>query len=183
MVRLIPKNNIGEHLSHPIDIMTTNSSDGDSSTNKPSPWIFGVAIGTVVALVIVVLFINVSIRYFSEYPRSEGWETHDPEATRGPNKTGSLDKVAARQLFLEYKSIIRDTALCQQSTNYTVCAICMEVLEDEEMVRPLVCGHIFHSGCITCWFLRLHDTCPLCKARFVNEDEIARTGRSSIENH
>ncbi|EGY18623.1 uncharacterized protein VDAG_09149 [Verticillium dahliae VdLs.17] len=163
--------------------MTTNSSDGDSSTNKPSPWIFGVAIGTVVALVIVVLFINVSIRYFSEYPRSEGWETHDPEATRGPNKTGSLDKVAARQLFLEYKSIIRDTALCQQSTNYTVCAICMEVLEDEEMVRPLVCGHIFHSGCITCWFLRLHDTCPLCKARFVNEDEIARTGRSSIENH
>ncbi|KAG7102241.1 E3 ubiquitin-protein ligase like [Verticillium longisporum] len=70
-------------------------------------------------------------------------------------------------------------ALCQQSTNYTVCAICMEVLEDEEMVRPLVCGHIFHSGCITCWFLRLHDTCPLCKARFVNEDEIARTGRTS----
>ncbi|CAL0323601.1 unnamed protein product [Lupinus luteus] len=43
------------------------------------------------------------------------------------------------------------------------CAVCLSVLEDEEMVRLLPnCKHNFHVGCIDKW-LTSHSTCPICR--------------------
>ncbi|KAI5455919.1 hypothetical protein BGZ63DRAFT_321903, partial [Mariannaea sp. PMI_226] len=42
-------------------------------------------------------------------------------------------------------------------------AICLQPLREWDIVRHLPCGHIFHSNCITEWFLKQHDNCPLCK--------------------
>lgn len=49
------------------------------------------------------------------------------------------------------------------STSATECAVCLSILENEEMARLLPnCKHIFHAECIDKW-LGSHSTCPICR--------------------
>ncbi|KAG8052090.1 hypothetical protein GUJ93_ZPchr0001g29928 [Zizania palustris] len=49
------------------------------------------------------------------------------------------------------------------------CAVCIAELRDGEEGRALPrCGHRFHAACVDVW-LRLHTTCPLCRASVVAE--------------
>lgn len=43
------------------------------------------------------------------------------------------------------------------------CAICLEVLEQEDVVRGLICGHVFHSDCLDPWLTKRRACCPTCK--------------------
>lgn len=53
-----------------------------------------------------------------------------------------------------------------------MCAICQVLLEGSSqssagtvtVVKKLVCGHIFHSDCVSNW-LRRSNTCPVCRTR------------------
>ncbi|ODQ63982.1 hypothetical protein NADFUDRAFT_52967 [Nadsonia fulvescens var. elongata DSM 6958] len=44
-----------------------------------------------------------------------------------------------------------------------ICAVCLEDLEDDDSIRALTCGHVFHSHCITLWMTDRRACCPLCK--------------------
>jgi hypothetical protein len=47
------------------------------------------------------------------------------------------------------------------------CAVCIVELKDGDAARQLPrCGHRFHADCIGAW-LRLHATCPICRATVV----------------
>ncbi|XP_051203932.1 uncharacterized protein [Lolium perenne] len=47
------------------------------------------------------------------------------------------------------------------------CAVCIVEFRDGDLVRLLPrCGHRFHAACVDAW-LRLHSTCPLCRADVV----------------
>ena len=47
------------------------------------------------------------------------------------------------------------------------CAVCVVELRDGDSARLLPrCGHRFHADCVGAW-LRLHATCPLCRASVV----------------
>ncbi|PLN82648.1 hypothetical protein BDW42DRAFT_184678 [Aspergillus taichungensis] len=46
------------------------------------------------------------------------------------------------------------------------CVICMESFDDEDSIRALSCGHIFHVGCVDPWLTKRQARCPLCKAKF-----------------
>ena len=46
------------------------------------------------------------------------------------------------------------------------CAICIELLEDDDEVRGLTCGHCYHQSCIDPWFTQRKASCPLCKADY-----------------
>ncbi|KAH7179001.1 uncharacterized protein B0J16DRAFT_374134 [Fusarium flagelliforme] len=48
-----------------------------------------------------------------------------------------------------------------------ICVICLEEFSDADEVRHLACEHIFHSVCISGWYLAQHDTCPICNCDFV----------------
>ncbi|KAJ9419448.1 hypothetical protein QL093DRAFT_2364477 [Fusarium oxysporum] len=43
-------------------------------------------------------------------------------------------------------------------------------MADNDIARRLSCGHVFHSGCITHWYLRQHYTCPLCASRYISAE-------------
>jgi hypothetical protein len=43
-----------------------------------------------------------------------------------------------------------------------VCAICLDSLEDDDVVRLPDCLHLFHADCLHPW-LKQRNTCPLCK--------------------
>jgi len=43
------------------------------------------------------------------------------------------------------------------------CIICMENFDENELVKQLPCGHIFHGDCIDHW-LSEQKNCPFCKA-------------------
>ncbi|KAH6983764.1 hypothetical protein EDB80DRAFT_735309 [Ilyonectria destructans] len=62
-------------------------------------------------------------------------------------------------------------------SNSTPSIICLETLQDRDMARHLPCDHIFHSNCITKWFLKQHDTCPVCKLCYM--PHIASSSRQS----
>lgn len=48
----------------------------------------------------------------------------------------------------------------------TTCAICIDDMTDDTLVRGLACGHIFHPECIDPWLLTRQARCPLCKTSF-----------------
>ena len=42
------------------------------------------------------------------------------------------------------------------------CSICLETFRDEEVVRRLTCGHVFHKRCVDQWLTKVA-ACPLCR--------------------
>jgi len=61
------------------------------------------------------------------------------------------------------------------------CAICLDVLEDDDDVRGLTCGHAFHGACVDPWLTGRRACCPLCKADYYTpkprpDGEAAATG-------
>lgn len=44
-----------------------------------------------------------------------------------------------------------------------ICAICLDDLEDNDNVRGLLCGHVFHDLCIDPWLTKRKGCCPTCK--------------------
>ncbi|CAD1813623.1 unnamed protein product [Candida parapsilosis] len=47
------------------------------------------------------------------------------------------------------------------------CAICLEVLEDDDVVRGLICGHVFHAICLDPWLTKRRACCPMCKRDYL----------------
>lgn len=56
-----------------------------------------------------------------------------------------------------------DTAMKGRDEDLT-CSVCLEQVNDGEIVRSLPCLHQFHASCIDQW-LRQQATCPVCKFR------------------
>lgn len=43
------------------------------------------------------------------------------------------------------------------------CAICIDTFEPNDMVRGLICGHVFHQECLDPWLIKRKACCPMCK--------------------
>lgn len=56
-----------------------------------------------------------------------------------------------------------------QSSNLNVdahekqCTVCQDDYQDDDDVRILPCGHIFHKDCIDTWLLNYNYKCPVCR--------------------
>ncbi|ODV88148.1 hypothetical protein CANARDRAFT_26306 [[Candida] arabinofermentans NRRL YB-2248] len=56
-----------------------------------------------------------------------------------------------------------------------VCAICLDNLENEDDVRGLICGHVFHSECVDPWLINRRGCCPMCKRDYYMRDSQGRS--------
>ena len=74
------------------------------------------------------------------------------------NKGMSKDKIKEIPIKPYHKALFEDN--CQ-------CIICMESFSENELVKQLPCGHIFHGDCIDHW-LSQQKNCPFCKAECTN---------------
>jgi hypothetical protein len=58
------------------------------------------------------------------------------------------------------------------------CVVCLQELEDGDVVRVLpACRHFFHGGCIDLW-LSAHSSCPVCRAEL--DPECDRLGEAAV---
>lgn len=46
------------------------------------------------------------------------------------------------------------------------CAICLDVMEDDDSVRGLACNHVFHETCIDKWLMSRRACCPVCRSNY-----------------
>ncbi|OWM78691.1 hypothetical protein CDL15_Pgr002862 [Punica granatum] len=95
-----------------------------------------------------------------------------------PPKTGLDPSVIACLPTFVFRQL--DTT-AQTATTLTAseCAVCLSVLEDEEVVRLLPnCKHTFHIECINKWFAT-HSTCPICRAEAKPADQPEPAGQSA----
>ncbi|EXA32284.1 hypothetical protein FOVG_16462 [Fusarium oxysporum f. sp. pisi HDV247] len=77
----------------------------------------------------------------------------------------TLDETAPARAYRQWKAETNYVADIEPGFN--VCAICLGPMLDEDIIRHLQCGHVFHSRCFGEWFFRRHDTCPTCISRIM----------------
>ncbi|KAI5188811.1 hypothetical protein NEMIN01_0179 [Nematocida minor] len=47
------------------------------------------------------------------------------------------------------------------------CSICLLNIEEKEVIRKLLCKHIFHSSCVSEWLTKYSNECPMCRKEAV----------------
>ena len=45
----------------------------------------------------------------------------------------------------------------------SMCSICSDEFNDEDIARVLPCNHVFHRVCIDPWLTRKSYKCPICR--------------------
>lgn len=88
------------------------------------------------------------------------------EAARGQTNGGQTGNNEPPRLSDEF---IASLPVCQHCNcegsefSQEECIVCLMEFEEDEMVKILPCGHMFHTDCIDEW-LKRSTFCPLCKA-------------------
>ncbi|EDK46569.1 hypothetical protein LELG_04750 [Lodderomyces elongisporus NRRL YB-4239] len=62
------------------------------------------------------------------------------------------------------------------------CAICLELIDSEEIVRGLICGHVFHASCLDPWLTKRRACCPMCKRDYLFKRDYNQGGTSGGDN-
>lgn len=67
---------------------------------------------------------------------------------------------------LELRKLTKDA----EELNGDVCVVCLETYKPKEILRVLMCKHVFHKNCIDCWLVN-HGACPICNASILKGAE------------
>nr|GMC98279.1 E3 ubiquitin-protein ligase SDIR1-like [Ipomoea batatas] len=59
---------------------------------------------------------------------------------------------------------VNSAAVAKPTDDELTCSVCLEQVNEGELIRSLPCLHQFHANCIDPW-LRQQGTCPVCKFR------------------
>ena len=51
-----------------------------------------------------------------------------------------------------------------------MCSICRVNFVNNDIIRKLQCGHLFHHNCVDNWF-KNHTTCPVCRYSLIQIDD------------
>ncbi|KAL4928840.1 putative RING finger protein [Aspergillus undulatus] len=103
----------------------------------------------------------------------------DPSTSQAPlspsrtrSSRSSLDAAAKEVRVSTERSrepVEKGVASNNDGVSHMECAICMEDFDDDDSIRALTCGHIFHATCLDPWFTKRQARCPLCKTCYPPE--------------
>ncbi|CAK7334493.1 unnamed protein product [Dovyalis caffra] len=57
------------------------------------------------------------------------------------------------------------------------CAVCLSEFSEGERVRKLKCKHTYHKDCLDRWLQQCLATCPLCRAKVLPDEIVAKYDR------
>lgn len=57
------------------------------------------------------------------------------------------------------------------------CVVCLNQLDEGDLVRKLACRHVFHKECFDGWLHHLNFNCPLCRSPVVPCERVKTTRR------
>ncbi|KAL2827421.1 hypothetical protein BDW59DRAFT_57426 [Aspergillus cavernicola] len=106
------------------------------------------------------------IKYSAWSPVHRAQKSKEAEVVSDPSQAPTAPSF--RSLDAEEKAIGGNTVEEDGSheDSHMECAICMECFEDDDSIRSLTCGHIFHATCLDPWFTKRQARCPLCKTYY-----------------
>ncbi|RLM98466.1 putative RING zinc finger domain superfamily protein [Panicum miliaceum] len=95
-----------------------------------------------------------------ELPVASPWASRRRRRREAPAARALEDVASALPVYVYSSSADADGG----GKKAPECAVCIVELRDGDSARRLPrCGHRFHADCVGAW-LRLHATCPLCRA-------------------
>lgn len=59
-----------------------------------------------------------------------------------------------------------DLETLPQLQKYEDCPICIETFTEDDWVRLLPCGHVYHDSCVKVWLVSCSADCPTCRHDF-----------------
>ncbi|CAN6328561.1 unnamed protein product [Urochloa humidicola] len=141
---------------------------------------FVVGINVLVILLIFFFF----CRFFSGKPEESGDDDDGslPVASPWASRRRRREVPAAKALGDMAAALpVYVYASCEEGGKAVECAVCIVELRDGDAARCLPrCGHRFHADCVGAW-LRLHATCPLCRASVVAPAAAGETRNAAKE--
>ncbi|KAJ0125794.1 Resistance to glucose repression protein 1 [Fusarium oxysporum f. sp. albedinis] len=146
-----------------VAVIPTVASDETGSHSPP-------ATDLPLGLIFLAIFILApTCRAISWLLTSHGHPTQDPDhetlSSDDSFEPVMLDQIAPARTYRQWKAEMNHVV--NIASGFNTCAICLEPMADEDIIRHLQCCHVFHSSCFSQWFFRRHDTCPICKSRIM----------------
>ncbi|KAK7222972.1 hypothetical protein V2G26_010975 [Clonostachys chloroleuca] len=141
----------------------------DAPPSEPTPqWVI---------FMVMTIFFTAPILAYLLSSIAERWSLCGPFMTdleSGLNdRLYHLDKAAPERSYEEVIDDLQHTPAGEHLAwpdSFYECVVCLESMENGQLLRRLSCGHIFHSHCIIPWYLREHYYCPLCHSRYIPDN-------------
>ncbi|KAL7590090.1 hypothetical protein Lser_V15G37030 [Lactuca serriola] len=71
----------------------------------------------------------------------------------------------------------RFEATCMEQVE---CVVCLSMIGEDEEIRELRCGHLFHEACLDRWIRFRNRTCPLCRDNLVLAGVVSQLGHEVL---
>ncbi|KAI5462005.1 hypothetical protein BGZ63DRAFT_203516 [Mariannaea sp. PMI_226] len=142
--------------------------------HSPENWLSVVTFFVLIFVLYIPLTIYTCVCRHNRFPTQEYFEDIESSCTSSDiSDIQRFDSVVPLKLYKQLKLDMKlegNKEHLDWSDSFITCVICLETLQDNDAVRRLSCGHIFHSSCITPWYLMQHYTCPLCIRHYIQSN-------------
>jgi hypothetical protein len=89
---------------------------------------------------------------------------------------GTMSDIKVTLTNEEYDSIQTERfEECKENMNSTICIICNDEFQKDDIVKITKCSHVIHDECLKPWLLNESKKCPVCRAEL-------GTGRAHLED-
>ncbi|KEF59233.1 uncharacterized protein A1O9_04077 [Exophiala aquamarina CBS 119918] len=131
---------------------TVGPDQEQTSFNVPSTFV-SVSVGVLIFLLLAIAF--------AVYKKCSGSDTQSDTESSVSDSAWRVEDPESESDATEAKHRKRLRKLDQVAPVHT--AICLDLIGEDEQIRELQCGHVYHSACLNLWVERGHHDCPLCK--------------------
>ncbi|EDP50846.1 RING finger protein [Aspergillus fumigatus A1163] len=90
------------------------------------------------------------------------------------DKINELQEAAPIELLGAWLMSTQSAEVPYVQYNSITCSICLDPVLNHHPVHTLRCRHVFHDLCLERWFLRGHNSCPLCQKALVEVCDICQ---------